>query len=141
MFGFLLSVLIGRPGRGYRRQAGRQTFHRLLGLHRPGLGRLPAGHLAGRAPGLADHLGDRGIPGGVGDNRRSPVRGRAQLDQRARYPPASPVVNRGKAGTAQPIAPASAMFNSMSRFISTAYSIGSSFTIGSINPATTMDVA
>ena len=41
----------------------------------------------------------------------------------------------------QPIAPASAMFSSMSRFISTAYSIGNSFTIGSMNPATTMDVA
>ena len=41
----------------------------------------------------------------------------------------------------QPTAPASAMFSSMRRFISTAYSMGSSLTIGSMKPATTIEVA
>ena len=40
-----------------------------------------------------------------------------------------------------PTAPASTMLISMSRLISTAYSIGSSLTIGSMNPATIIEVA
>ena len=41
----------------------------------------------------------------------------------------------------QPTAPASAILSSMRRFISTAYSIGSSLMIGSMNPATIIVVA
>lgn len=40
-----------------------------------------------------------------------------------------------------PTAPAEAMLISISRFISTAYSMGSSLTIGSMNPATIIEVA
>jgi hypothetical protein len=44
-------------------------------------------------------------------------------------------------GVAYPTAPAAAMLISIRRFISTAYSIGSSLTMGSMNPATIIDVA
>ena len=44
-------------------------------------------------------------------------------------------------GPPHPTAPALAMLISISRFISTAYSIGSSLTIGSMNPATIIAVA
>ncbi len=47
----------------------------------------------------------------------------------------------GGSGSAYPTAPAAAMLISISRFISTAYSIGSSLTIGSMNPATIIEVA
>jgi hypothetical protein len=47
----------------------------------------------------------------------------------------------GDSESAYPTAPAAAMLISISRFISTAYSIGSSLTIGSMNPATIIDVA
>ena len=47
----------------------------------------------------------------------------------------------GDSGSSYPTAPAAAMLISINRFISTAYSIGSSLTIGSMNPATIIDVA
>jgi hypothetical protein len=47
----------------------------------------------------------------------------------------------GDCGLPIRLRPAAAMLISISRFISTAYSIGSSLTIGSMNPATIIDVA
>ncbi len=55
--------------------------------------------------------------------------------------PRSTAVDRDGEGVAYPTAPASTMLSSINRFISTAYSIGNSRTIGSMNPATTIEVA
>src|SRR5262249_20576429 len=72
-----------------------------------------------RAPAL--FAGPRGLVRAAGLGQGAPARGHAGAMKSGRRPPTEPSI-----------------WSWISRFISTAYSIGSSFTIGSMKPATIM---
>ena len=96
---------------------------------------------------FASGVNDDGTPGGgrMGFRRRVPVNtllGLSQnlVDRGTDRHLVTPFHERGVVRR-YPTAPASTMLSSINRFISTAYSIGNSLTIGSMKPATIIDVA